>query len=175
MKKANLLIGIALLLAAALGVKTLYEKLPDSGNLAEIYLPKVVSNEMLRERDSILQRQVPVQVLKISIDSISDWKDVVCLPDSLFENDNNCCNFFRDSRDVVWLRFAITNKSDSVKFLIEVINPFINNIEYHAIRIIKKQKQETNYYTGTDTSFTSRPDTNFRNFLFPVQILKDST
>jgi signal transduction histidine kinase len=190
MQKANLFIMIALLLAAAIGVRLLSGKLPAVISDADaMYKPMVMTNEMLSDSTKkMLERQLSVEVLKsddegvpanildslfadLMKDNISASKIAASVPDSLFEVRSPCCNFILDDRGTYWLRFAVKNISDEEKFLVEVVNPFINHITYFSLNT----KADTMYMTGTDSAFVARYDSHYRNFLFPARIATDST
>lgn len=191
MQKANLFIIIALLLAAAVGLRVLSGKLPTVNRNADAaYNPIEMRNDMLVDSTkNMLERQVIVEVLKnggngsirsFLVDSlfalkmkgsISVKEFTAALPDSLFEVKNPCCNFIWDDRGTYWLRFAVKNISSEENFLVEVVNPFINHITYFSLNT----KADTLYMTGTDSAFVARYDNHFRNFLFPAKISANST
>lgn len=190
MPKANLFILIAVLLAAV-GLWRLSGMLISVNNNADSpYKPLELANTMLPDSTiKMHERQLSVQVLKngvggatkiLLLDSlfalqtkgkISSKNLVRFLPDSLFETRNPCCNFIRDDRGTYWLRFALKNTGAEERFIVEVVNPFINHITYFSLHT----KADTMYMTGTDSSFAARYNPHFRNFLFPAKIAADST
>jgi signal transduction histidine kinase len=192
MKKANLFILIALLLAPAAALYLLpkwpTKTVQPSGGTGPLELTNATFPEADTVVKNMLDRQLSVQVLrhddegamlnmmdslfaKKEADNITAREIAASLPDSYFETKDPCCNFIGEGREVYWLRFAVKNASDQRNFLIEVVNPFINNIAYYSLNTLK----DTVYKTGTDSTFRARYDSHFRNFLFPAQIARDST
>lgn len=105
-------------------------------------------------------------------------EDVSALPASSFRVMEPCCSFGKPE-GVIWLRFPFTNR-DSLheKYLVEVVNPSIPKIEYFQLSGSGKVVQHL--LTGTSTGaerfrFNERPDTNCRNFRFPLVVPRDST
>lgn len=176
MKKADLFILTILLLLVVWGEW----KLPDVDitrlKSTDQYPPLVLTNSDLGEagRDSMkmLKRQLIAQVLKGHTGRLS-FEEVKKLPadTSSFETRDPCCNFMGERRDTIWMKFKIVNKSDSTRFFVEVVNPFINEILYYQVDS-KNGNLLRSDTTGTNYEFAKRPSKNFRNFLFPAKISK---
>lgn len=103
---------------------------------------------------------------------------VSAFPDSAFRVMDPCCSFGKP-RGVIWLRFPFTNR-DSIheRFLVEVVNPSIPKIEF--FHLDNSGSLIRSMLTGTSTGvekfrFNERPDTNCRNFRFPLTVARDST
>lgn len=190
MQKANLFVVVALLLSVALGFRYLSQMLPRIDRAASPdYRPVVLAEAMFADTaKNMLERQLGVQVLLDDGDGVLlahmdslfvpdrqsriDGRQMAArLPDTYFAPLNPCCNFFGDPRDVYWLRFALKNTTAQERFLVELVNPFINHISFYAFGT----RADTVFHTGTDSSFTARYERNFRNFIFPARIAPDST
>ncbi|MCW5922438.1 MAG: hypothetical protein KIS77_08845 [Saprospiraceae bacterium] len=186
MQKASLFYVISLLLTATGAVWCQPLEFRSTSNT---FKPKELTAAMFVDSTkNMLERHVSVQVLndrgrdstrRHLLDSLFELKSngkisaaalLEALPDSFFETKKRCCNFIWDKRDVYWLRFALENKTDKEDFLVEVVNPFINRIEYYSLNSLK----DTGLLTGTNFRFGVRPDSNFRNFLFPAHIAPNS-
>ena len=121
----------------------------------------------------------PVEYYEIrSPDAKPGIDEVRLLPDSVFGIKEPCCSFGKP-RGTVWLRFSFTNR-DSLRerFLVEAVNPSIPKIEFFQLNgsggVVRS------FVTGTSTGtekfrFNERPDTNCRNFRFPITVARDST
>lgn len=188
MQKANLFVVVALLLSVALGFWRLSQLLPRVARDTDPgYRPVVLTDAMFSDANkNMLERQMGVQVLRDDEGLIPltdalfvpdargriDGRRIAAeLPDHLFETCNPCCNFIGDRRDVYWLRFALKNTGGQERFLVELVNPFVNHITFYSFGT----RADTVFRTGTDSSFTARYERNFRNFLFPARIAPDST
>lgn len=185
MQKANPFILIILLLSAAAGIWRLSRLLPSvSKDTGPVYTATELTKAMFTDSTkNMLERQLGVQVLQSDDEGVminlvdSLFADKIkgavtaehvaqSLPDAYFETKNPCCNFIGDARDTYWLRFAVKNSTGKENFLIEIVNPFINQIVFYSLH----SQADTMYVTGTDYAFSARYDKNFRNFLFPARI-----
>ncbi len=102
------------------------------------------------------------------------------LPETAFAIREDCCEF-GTPRGPIWLRFKVKNDStltlfDKTKthFFTEIINPFIPKITYYELS--ETDVLRDSFATGSkDFTFSERPDTNNRNFRFPLTLAPDST
>lgn len=102
-------------------------------------------------------------------------REVSTLSDSAFGVKTPCCSFGKP-KGAVWVRFRFLNRDSSSEYLVEVVNPSIPKIEF--FQLDSAGNVDTAYVTGTSTGiekfrFSDRPDTDCRNFRFPVNIAKD--
>ena len=106
--------------------------------------------------------------------------EVSRLPETVFAIREDCCEFGTPNGPI-WLRFKVTNDSsltlfDKTKtlFFTEIINPFIPKITYYELS--ETDVLRNSFTTGSkEYTFHERPDTNNRNFRFPLTLAPDST
>jgi signal transduction histidine kinase len=107
-------------------------------------------------------------------------REVWDLPETAFVVKESCCDF-GNADGVIWLRFKVTNDSTlsgfdpaKTRFLTEVVNPFIPRLTYYHFNGAGVLRDS--FATGSVRhTFRERPDTNARNFRFPLVLPEDST
>ncbi|MFN0037421.1 MAG: ATP-binding protein [Saprospiraceae bacterium] len=163
MQRSLLFIAIGLLFAIGAGVKWI------SGTMVEgLSVPGEVPGEIsvFKERTGAA---APLRAAEVNR-----------LPDSLFAIRENCCEF-GTPQGPIWLRFKVRNDStlthfDKTKthFLTEIVNPFLPRISYFNLN--EAGLLRDSFTTGSrGFAFHQRPDTNSRNFRFPLALPADST
>jgi len=179
MSRTNLLMLLGALLLAVVSAKVFSGKLPrpfESAAAGDAYTPMVLTDTMFPPNaPNMLDRQLRVQVLE-DTNGILTCQQVAALPNASFEVKDPCCNFLWRERNTLWLRFGVTNHSRQERFLVEVINPFLDSLSFFqtnsAGQVLPSHPNDT---TGTVFAFNHRPDTTHRNFIFPVRIAPDSS
>ncbi len=162
MKRTLFVFAICLLLLAVASVKWF------SGLMVEgLPVPGEVPGEI-----SVYKELGEIRPLSVA--------EVSRLPETAFSIREDCCEFGTPSGPI-WLRFKVTNDSTlppfgktKTHFFTEIINPFIPKITCYQLSGTHVLRDS--FTTGTvGYKFWERPDTNVRNFRFPLTLAPDST
>ncbi|MBC7774434.1 MAG: hypothetical protein H7246_03265 [Phycisphaerae bacterium] len=162
MKRALLILACCLLVATIAGIKWF------SGLMVEgLTVPGEVPGEI-----GVYKEMGGARPLSIA--------EVSRVPETAFAVREDCCEF-STPQGPIWLRFKVTNDSTlplfnktKTHFFTEIVNPFIPKITYYQLSDANVLRDS--FATGSKGyTFCQRPDTNSRNFRFPLTLAPDSS